>query len=212
MNRNCGRTGPTSEAGKLRSAQNSFKHGGCSARLILPGESEEEWQELLARWHKTYEPEPDSLSYDFVQRAAEADWRRLRNLRHYDDYLFLRLEGRAPYDWNADEIKIHDLLLRYKTTAERSFQRDVRALDQHYRVHCPKKLEPKATEKPKPSLTIIGVDRNSPTGYSLVREMVEGKEYRQDGPCNCTALQAEACTTSRRECLSHEPPEGSGGT
>jgi hypothetical protein len=178
----------------------------------LPGESEEEWQELLARWHKTYEPEPDSLSYDFVQRAAEADWRRLRNERNYDDYLFLRLEGRAPYDWNADEIKIHDLLLRYKTTAERSFQRDVRALDQHYRVHCPKKLEPKATEKPKPSLTIIGVDRNSPTGYSLVREMIDGKESRQDGPCNCTALQAEACTTSRRECLSHEPPEGSGGT
>jgi len=180
MNRNCGRTGPTSAAGLARSAQNSFKHGGCSARLILPGESEEEWQELLARWHKTYEPDPESLSYDFVQKAAEADWRRLRNERTYDDYLCLRLEGRAPYDWKADEIKTHDLLLRYKTTAERSFQRDVRALEEHYRLHHPKKLEPKVADKPKASLTIMGVDRSSPTGYSLIREMVEGKEIKGD--------------------------------
>jgi hypothetical protein len=93
--RNSGKTGPTSAAGRAKSAQNARRHGACARTLILPYESPEGWELLLARWHRTYTPEDDSLAADFVLRTAQAEWQRIRTQHSYDD--FLKITAWSPY-------------------------------------------------------------------------------------------------------------------
>jgi hypothetical protein len=133
--RNSGRTGPTSAEGRATCSQNATKHGACAQTLILPNESEQDWLDLLDHWRTTYRPHP-GLESDFVLRTAQAEWFRLRTQRYYD--LFVEtLGGRAPHEWNPDEIKQHNLCLRYKTTAERGAHREYKVVEQHWKIRRP---------------------------------------------------------------------------
>ena len=147
--RNCGRTGPTSDAGRFNSSQNALKHGACSKTLILPSDSEQGWLILLSRWHHSYQPRPESLEDDFVLRTAQSEWYRIRTQRQYDDFLLTTL-GRPPFTWTPEQIKMHDLMLRYVTAAERKFQREYRLLEAHYKSH--KLFPPAPTPDPGPLL------------------------------------------------------------
>jgi hypothetical protein len=166
--RNSGRTGPTSPEGRAISSKNSIKHGACSRTLILPGESEESWLLLLSHWCQTYQPAEDSLEYDFVLKTAQAEWHRIRTQRNYDVYLYI-LQGVSPFNWTPDQIKKHDLNLRYKTAADRAFQREYRLLEQHYKIHRPIVAKQPAREA-APSLKIFMEDPTSPTGHTLLQE------------------------------------------
>jgi hypothetical protein len=174
--RNCGRTGPTSSEGRSASSKNAIKHGACSRTLVLPGESEESWQLLLGRWCKTYQPAEDSLEYDFVLKTAQAEWHRIRTQRNYDVYLHI-LQGVSPFNWTPDQIKKHDLNLRYKTAAERAFQREYRLLEQHYKIHRPIVAQHPAREA-SPPLRIFMEDPTSPTGHTLLQECFGPKSGR----------------------------------
>jgi hypothetical protein len=182
--RNCGRTGPTSEEGRAISSKNAIKHGACSRTLILPGESEEAWQLLLSRWCQTYQPAEDSLEYDFVLKTAQAEWQRIRNQRFFDSFM-CTTAGAAIFNWSPDQVKQHDLALRYKTAAERSFQREYRLLEQHYKIHRPTAAknptaqetapkEAEAEEKPGvdpfPPYAFLVEDPDSPTGLTPIKE------------------------------------------
>jgi hypothetical protein len=132
--RNSGRTGPTSAAGRATSAQNARKHGACATTLILPSDSQKGWLILLSRWHDTYKPREESLEADFVLRTAQAEWFRIRTQHGYDDFL-KTTSGLPLHMWTPEQIKMHELMLRYKTAAERSFHREYRALEAHYKSH-----------------------------------------------------------------------------
>ena len=147
--RNCGRCGPTSEAGRRRSSMNALRHGACARTLILPPvESHEGWEILHDTWLQRYQPCDASLEWDFVLRTAQAEWYRLRAVREYDDFM-LTTCGHSITTWTPEQIKMHDLLLRYKGNAERSFHREYRALETHYKIHnlLPK---PEPEEEPEP--------------------------------------------------------------
>jgi len=179
--RNSGRTGPTSPEGRAKSSQNSIKHGACSYTLILPGELEEAWLLLLSHWCRTYRPVEDTLLYDFVLKTAQAEWYRIRAQRHFDSF-YASTQGLSPFNWSPDQLKKHDLMLRYKTTAERAFQRDYRLLEQHFKLHPP--AEPDETDEPNepveptdpeapverlgPGMPVCMEDATSPTGYTLL--------------------------------------------
>jgi hypothetical protein len=165
--RNSGRTGPTSPQGRAISSKNAFKHGACSDTLILPCESEEAWLLLLDRWRQTYQPAEDSLKYDFVLKTAQAEWHRIRAQRNYDTYLNSTY-GLSPFNWSPHQIKKHDLMLRYKTAADRAFQREYRLLEQHYKIHRPIAQEP--VREPAPPILIVAEDPDSPTGFTLLEE------------------------------------------
>jgi hypothetical protein len=180
--RNCGRTGPTSAAGRAQSARNSLKHGSCASTLILDCENIDDWHNLLDRWLSQYKPEDNSLAYDFVLKAAQAEWERIRCCRNYDDYR-IKLGGKSPFNWTAEEVKMHDLHLRYKNGAQRTFQREYRLLQDHYKTHEPKPPKVKPASPPEPETTepvtrIIASDPESPTGYTLAAEFPE-----TDLPC-----------------------------
>jgi hypothetical protein len=138
--RNCGRTGPTSETGRARSAQNSTKHGACAQTLLVTGEREEDWLLLLKFWTDQYKPAEDTVLYTFVLKTAQAEWTRLRCQRQYDD--LMAAFDTAPYNFTPEQERKHNLMMRYKTTAERCFQREYRQLEQHFKAHhIPKKSD-----------------------------------------------------------------------
>ena len=187
--RNCGRTGPTSAEGRLASSKNAIKHGACAETLILPCESEEAWELLFNRWLREYQPAEDSLEYDFVLKTAQAEWQRIRALRNFNDCLCVISQGSSPYNWSPDQIKKHDLSLRYKTAAERAFQREYRLLEQHYKIHRPQPAKESAAKnsaapdpKPQATLTVGGEDPTSPTGITLLLQNIGGVEDTRQRP------------------------------
>jgi len=67
-------TGPTSPAGKAASSMNNLRHGLSARTIILPGEKEEEFDEILAGLRQEYEPQSSSEHY-LVKEAAIAQWK-----------------------------------------------------------------------------------------------------------------------------------------
>jgi hypothetical protein len=186
--RNCGRTGPTSAEGRAASSKNAIKHGACAQTLILPCESEESWLLLLSRWCKTYQPPEDSLLYDFVLKTAQAEWYRIRAHRNLESFMAFT-QGRSPFNWTPDEIKKHDLCLRYATAAERAFQREFRLLEQFCKLHPAAPAHKPADPEPeggsaasRARLTVVGEDPTSPTGLTLLLENIGGVENTTQRP------------------------------
>ena len=70
---------------------------------------------------------------------------------------------------------MHDLMLRYKNAAERSFLREYRALEAHYKAH---KLTPAQPSVPNPASTYcpeLRIVRT--TSAEIVKEMKAAREY-----------------------------------
>jgi hypothetical protein len=70
-------TGPTSEAGKAASSMNNLRHGLRASTLILPGETQEDFDKILAAMQQEYQPQSDSEHF-LVKEAATARWNLLR--------------------------------------------------------------------------------------------------------------------------------------
>jgi hypothetical protein len=70
-------TGPRTEEGKQRSSQNSLKHGIFARTILIPGESQEDFDKLLYHYKRDYQPkgEPEE---DLIRLLAETEWRRRR--------------------------------------------------------------------------------------------------------------------------------------
>jgi len=104
--------------------------------------------------------------------------------------------GRSTFNWTPDEIKKYDLALRYKTAAERAFQREYRLLEQHYKAHHPKPAKEPAAKEPapeepkddepdfEPPLIFAAEDPDSPTGYSVIEEYHNGRQIFNSRPCD----------------------------
>jgi hypothetical protein len=71
--RNCGRTGPTSPESRAASSQNAVKHGACACTLILPHESQEEWE--LEQFYKAHhsKPAPKTEKEEEKEEDPESD-------------------------------------------------------------------------------------------------------------------------------------------
>ena len=162
-----------SEEGKRHSARslNAIKHGGCSKTLILPHESIGDWELVLKHWCEVYRPKEDTLEFDFVLKVAQAEFRRLRADRNYDDFL-AAFESTAPFAWTPEEIKRHDLMQRYLTAATREFERQYRMLEHHYKTHKPIPAEETTQQEPV-------AEEPPPCGIHIVG----GSTLRQAAPC-----------------------------
>src|SRR5690349_4882477 len=78
-------TGSRSPDGKNRSSQNSLTHGCCSETLILPNESEDDWNKLRQAWIDDYRPDnPTFLS--LIVETARAEWFLRRKTRKYEKF------------------------------------------------------------------------------------------------------------------------------
>ena len=73
-------TGPKTPVGKSASSQNSLRHGVLSSHLILPNESRDEFDALLAELQQEFMPQ-GLLEMSLIERIAIALWRQRRLVR-----------------------------------------------------------------------------------------------------------------------------------
>src|ERR1700753_1425238 len=96
-------TGPRTVEGKAKASQNSTKHGCCSNKLILPGERQEEYDELLCGWMDAYEPTTKEAVY-LVQEACTAQWFLIRNRGRYNEAeQRVCAEQPSAVDWSEEQ-------------------------------------------------------------------------------------------------------------
>jgi len=69
--------GPVTPEGKKNAAQNAIKHGLTAESAVLPGESEEDFAELLQSHQDIYKP-ANTVEKDLVHTLALARWRLRR--------------------------------------------------------------------------------------------------------------------------------------
>jgi len=122
-------TGPTTAAGQAVSSANATIHNGCSEKLIVEGERLEDFHSLVASLVEHYQP-ADPHEQALVEDLAHGRWilwrrRRAFNSVESEVYAFQPNEGK----WTEAEFKRIALADRYRTTAERSFNRALKNVE-----------------------------------------------------------------------------------
>lgn len=111
-------TGPATEAGKASSCLNHFQHGLTgSAFSLLPWESEDEFDRLVAALHFQFQPR-SSFEQLLVEKMSQHQWLSQRALLLQN----LCFDPGSPV---CTEEKQLALYLRYQTTHERAFHKYV---------------------------------------------------------------------------------------
>ena len=126
--------GPITEEGKQASARNSLNHGFNSKRIVLPGESQEEFDQLLASYLDEHQPETPT-ERTLIENMAVARWRQQRvwTLETAGLTAEMRrpryIEGEDPetqafvaFRSLSDDSRTLELLNRYEARFERQFR------------------------------------------------------------------------------------------
>jgi hypothetical protein len=123
-------TGPRNPDGKTRSSLNRLTHGCCSESLILPKESEDDWNKLRQAWIDDYQPH-NSTFLSLLVETARAEWFLRRKTREYQKFEHsLYDKHRDSIDWSEEDHRAIERFTRYLTTAERRFHRHRNAVEQ----------------------------------------------------------------------------------
>jgi len=139
--------GPVTPEGKARSAANSRRHGLAAASIVIPGESAEDFQLLLAGYIDQFQPQT-AVEAGLVELMAAARW-RLRRLLAIETNLFelemvsrrkqintdhkgIDLEGRLAFVFQtmSDTGNTLALLIRYEASINRSYDKALKQLQQ----------------------------------------------------------------------------------
>src|ERR1700733_13654394 len=121
-------TPPTIES-KSSSSDNATTHGGTSQKLIVAGERQEDFANLFSSLLAEYSPETPSARL-LVEDFAHAQWFLWRRIRAQNSAEHALYEAEPdPALW--PDASFHRLtnMERYRTTAERAFQRALRNLE-----------------------------------------------------------------------------------
>jgi hypothetical protein len=73
-------TGPRTTEGKSKSSANATKHGLSAAFRVLSNENQQEFDELIAEYHRIFAP-TNGYEQSLVEEMAHARWRRARARR-----------------------------------------------------------------------------------------------------------------------------------
>ena len=99
-------TGPVTPAGKSKVAQNARKHGLSAKQIVLPGESEADYEHLLNAYIDQFQPQT-SLEFELVTVMAASRWRHRRltaiETGLYNKDLLERRKELERFDLTPDE-------------------------------------------------------------------------------------------------------------
>ena len=121
--------GPNTPQGKEISSNNATTHGGTTQKLFVAGENPDEFHALYNSLLAEHNPTTDSaknLIHDFAL-AQWFLWRRIRACNSVEHSLYESEPD--PALWPESSFRRLTLMERYRTTAERSFQRALANLD-----------------------------------------------------------------------------------
>ncbi len=119
-------TGPRTEEGKARSAQNARKHGLTAAQLVIVAEDREEFEALLADYQSAVRPS-GPIQQTLFDQLVEAAW-HLERIRNMETELSATAASYLELLNNEEVQKKLDRLARHKTRIERTFHRSLREL------------------------------------------------------------------------------------
>ena len=85
-------TGPKTDEGKQRSAQNALKHGTYAIESVIPGEDPADFDKLCTEFGQRYDPD-GPYERSPVRQMADAEWRMRRNMRLEADFLKAAVES-----------------------------------------------------------------------------------------------------------------------
>jgi len=112
-------TGPRTPAGKAKSSANSVKHGLSGAFRVLDTENQEEFEELIAEYHRTFQPSNTHERF-LIEEIAQARW-RLARARRLESELIEDLVERRDHE-DADDMLV-SAFRNDTTTALNTIQR-----------------------------------------------------------------------------------------
>ncbi|MGD9507493.1 MAG: hypothetical protein AB7I59_13595 [Geminicoccaceae bacterium] len=148
--------GPTSEAGKARSALNSVRHGLTGRSFfLLPDEDPEEFKAHEASWLDQWRPR-DAAERDLAELAIRALWREIRadrlEARILADLFSAAALAEEPARRAAQALAMRSLatLLRYRTQIAKEHDAAMRSLNSLRR----RKLDPPLSalrDEPEPA-------------------------------------------------------------
>ena len=124
--------GPVTPEGKRRSALNSVTHGLDARTLILPGESGDSYDQLLAAYIETFQP-VGRVELDLVMEMVAARWRQHRAWTVETATLNRQLEWDAGHRDEDDESPDRATCL---AIAHRSLCDNSRSLDRAQRTEA----------------------------------------------------------------------------
>ncbi|MGA2184062.1 MAG: hypothetical protein ABSH47_13630 [Bryobacteraceae bacterium] len=151
-------TGPRTPEGKAISSANSTKHGLSAGFRVLDNENQEEFDELIAEYHRTFKPANTHERF-LVEEMVQARWRLARVRRLEAEVIEDMVAHRGSRDADAmmvaafrnDTASAFTSLQRYASAIERAA---FRALDQFLAL---RKLEARtardAARRNEPNLT-----------------------------------------------------------
>jgi hypothetical protein len=127
-------TGPRTPEGKSVSSANATKHGLSAGFRVLSNENQEEFDELIAEYHRTFKPANTHEEF-LVEEMAQARWRLARVRRLEAELIDDMVTHRGSTDADAmmvaalrnDTTRAFTTLQRYATPLQRAA---FRALDQ----------------------------------------------------------------------------------
>lgn len=96
--------GPKTPEGRLTASANAIKTGAYSRHVVLPGESEQDFQELLAQFNRDFLPS-DVAEASIVRELAVLTWKRLR-LERLEYSAFLDAMNEPIQDWQLSSKKV----------------------------------------------------------------------------------------------------------
>ncbi|MCC6391023.1 MAG: hypothetical protein IT167_10495 [Bryobacterales bacterium] len=140
--------GPVSPEGKARSSQNGRTHGFTASRIVFnTPEEQADYDSLVSEYTTNLAPK-GPVEFDIFHQLIHAAW-RLRNLAVADAQLYKKAGADPLLIENPDIEKKAALLHRYRTAADRAYQRalnQLKALQNNrlYKEQFPKLLPPDA--------------------------------------------------------------------
>lgn len=128
-------TGPRSPEGKRSSSRNSLTHGCCSFQIIVGDEKIEDFESLRDYWFTQFRAaDPDTidphLAAELVEDLAINHWLLRRAQRNFCSVEH-ELSATPPMQWRLQDERKLLLMLRYKTSAERAFERSLRIVHRY---------------------------------------------------------------------------------
>ena len=161
--------GPITAEGKAIASQNSLKHGLTSSRVVLPHESQEEFDRLEASIVNRFKPH-DEIEHELVHEMAAARW-RLRRIAAMEVAIFNKAfkQQRELLGPDADPAEIQDaayaevaeskslrMLSRHQSQLRRAYEkawRELELIQEHRNQQAAEDAGIGLQNEPRPQLT-----------------------------------------------------------
>jgi hypothetical protein len=118
-------TGPTSDAGRAKSATNSRKHGLTGRFTVMSGENQEAFDNLFEQFMLDEKP-VGSVEVELVRKMAEHTWLRERAARCQEACFVVMPQTSEQNENDEAEVRVRPELeryVRYQSHHDRAYQR-----------------------------------------------------------------------------------------